>query len=252
MAQRISRAKQTHQGLAGAVPMPAEAERDRAPALGAARPLPDLQRGLRQQRRRRAGAGRAGGGSDPPRPRSPTRRCPTIPRSRGLLALMLLTDARRPARTDAGGELIPLAEQDRALLGPGRRSPRASPCSPGGRRAAPSASTSCRRRSPPCTTRPPAPRTPTGARSSPSTACSSGSPATRWSRSTARSRAAMVDGPRAGLALLDALDEPAEGHHRLARRPRPPAGAWPATPGPRSPSTSGRRAAPAASPSSAT
>jgi RNA polymerase sigma factor (sigma-70 family) len=33
----------------------------------------------------------------------------------GLLALMLLTDARRPARTDAGGELIPLEEQDRTL-----------------------------------------------------------------------------------------------------------------------------------------
>jgi RNA polymerase sigma factor (sigma-70 family) len=33
----------------------------------------------------------------------------------GLLALMLLTDARRPARTGPDGELIPLAEQDRAL-----------------------------------------------------------------------------------------------------------------------------------------
>jgi RNA polymerase sigma factor (sigma-70 family) len=33
----------------------------------------------------------------------------------GLLALMLLTDARRLARTGATGELIPLAEQDRAL-----------------------------------------------------------------------------------------------------------------------------------------
>jgi len=33
----------------------------------------------------------------------------------GLLALMLLTDARRPARTGPGGELIPLAEQDRTL-----------------------------------------------------------------------------------------------------------------------------------------
>jgi RNA polymerase sigma factor (sigma-70 family) len=32
----------------------------------------------------------------------------------GLLALMLLTDARRPARAGPGGELIPLAEQDRA------------------------------------------------------------------------------------------------------------------------------------------
>jgi predicted RNA polymerase sigma factor len=32
-----------------------------------------------------------------------------------LLALMLLIDARRPARTDAAGELVPLAEQDRSL-----------------------------------------------------------------------------------------------------------------------------------------
>src|SRR5207253_4495500 len=31
----------------------------------------------------------------------------------GLLALMLLTDARRPARTRPGGALVPLAEQDR-------------------------------------------------------------------------------------------------------------------------------------------
>jgi len=33
----------------------------------------------------------------------------------GLLALMLLTDARRPARTRPDGELVPLAEQDRSL-----------------------------------------------------------------------------------------------------------------------------------------
>jgi len=33
----------------------------------------------------------------------------------GLLALMLLTDARRPARTGPAGELVPLAEQDRSL-----------------------------------------------------------------------------------------------------------------------------------------
>jgi predicted RNA polymerase sigma factor len=33
----------------------------------------------------------------------------------GLLALMLLTDARRPARCGAEGELIPLTEQDRTL-----------------------------------------------------------------------------------------------------------------------------------------
>jgi len=33
----------------------------------------------------------------------------------GLLALMLLTDARRPARTRPDGALVPLAEQDRSL-----------------------------------------------------------------------------------------------------------------------------------------
>ena len=32
----------------------------------------------------------------------------------GLLALMLLTEARHPARTGPGGELVPLAEQDRS------------------------------------------------------------------------------------------------------------------------------------------
>ena len=40
---------------------------------------------------------------------------PDEPEVAGLLALMLLTEARRPARTDAHGELIPLAEQDRLL-----------------------------------------------------------------------------------------------------------------------------------------
>lgn len=38
---------------------------------------------------------------------------PGDPEVAGLLALMLLTDARRPARSGPGGELIPLAEQDR-------------------------------------------------------------------------------------------------------------------------------------------
>ncbi|HET9626781.1 MAG TPA: DUF6596 domain-containing protein [Kofleriaceae bacterium] len=38
---------------------------------------------------------------------------PDEPEVTGLLALMLLTDARRPARTGPAGELIPLDEQDR-------------------------------------------------------------------------------------------------------------------------------------------
>jgi len=50
---------------------------------------------------------------------------PAEPEAGGLLALMLLTEARRPARADERGELIPLEEQDRslwdqALIGEGR------------------------------------------------------------------------------------------------------------------------------------
>jgi RNA polymerase sigma factor (sigma-70 family) len=40
---------------------------------------------------------------------------PSDPEATGLLALMLLTEARRPARTDNRGELIPLEDQDRSL-----------------------------------------------------------------------------------------------------------------------------------------
>jgi len=40
---------------------------------------------------------------------------PREPEARGLLALMLLTDARRGARLDAAGEMVLLEEQDRSL-----------------------------------------------------------------------------------------------------------------------------------------
>jgi RNA polymerase sigma-70 factor, ECF subfamily len=40
---------------------------------------------------------------------------PHEPEVVGLLALMLLTDSRRPARVDADGEAVPLDEQDRGL-----------------------------------------------------------------------------------------------------------------------------------------
>ncbi|MFF9283241.1 RNA polymerase sigma factor [Streptomyces griseosporeus] len=39
---------------------------------------------------------------------------PDEPEVTGLLALMLLTESRRPARTDAAGALVPLPEQDRS------------------------------------------------------------------------------------------------------------------------------------------
>jgi predicted RNA polymerase sigma factor len=42
-----------------------------------------------------------------------TRSCPTTARFRGLLALLLLTDARRTTRTAADGRLLLLEEQDR-------------------------------------------------------------------------------------------------------------------------------------------
>ena len=51
---------------------------------------------------------------------------PDEPEVLGLLALMLLHDARRETRTGPGGELVLLDDQDRAALGPGpdRRGPR--------------------------------------------------------------------------------------------------------------------------------
>ncbi len=47
--------------------------------------------------------------------RAVQRRLPDDGEVAGLLALMLLTDARRAARTGPAGELIPLTEQDRSL-----------------------------------------------------------------------------------------------------------------------------------------
>jgi len=47
--------------------------------------------------------------------RAVRRALPEEPEVAGVLALMLLTEARRPARTDLRGKLIPLTEQDRDL-----------------------------------------------------------------------------------------------------------------------------------------
>src|SRR5262249_54285144 len=104
---------------------------------------------------------------------------PQDPEATGLLALMLLTDARRPARTRPGGELVPLAEQDRARWDR-RLITEGLTCSPARCARAGRASTRCRRPSRRCTTRPPATPRPTGRRSWPSTTGSNSSPATRW------------------------------------------------------------------------
>ncbi|EJL33886.1 putative RNA polymerase sigma factor containing a TPR repeat domain [Caulobacter sp. AP07] len=114
MAQRISRAKQSIR--ASGVPFEAPDAQERAGRLAsvlhvlylifnegyASSAGPDLQRAdLASEAIRLTRAVRA--------------LLPTDGEVAGLLALMLLTDARRAARTSADGDLIPLAEQDRGL-----------------------------------------------------------------------------------------------------------------------------------------
>ena len=113
---------------------------------------------------------------------------PDEPEVTGLLALMLLTESRRAARTDPDGGLVLLADQDRARwdrradrrgAGPGPAVPAPQPAG---------ARTRSRRRSTPSTATPPRRPTPTGGRSSPSTTSSwSSRPARSWS-CTGRSR----------------------------------------------------------------
>ena len=93
--------------------LPPPAERAGAAAGGPARALPDLQRGVRRVRRAAAAAGRPHRGGGPAGPAG-ARPVPDDGEVAGLLALMLLTEARRAARTDADGLLVPLAEQDRS------------------------------------------------------------------------------------------------------------------------------------------
>jgi RNA polymerase sigma factor (sigma-70 family) len=112
MAQRISRAKQTVKSAGARFGPPPEEERaDRLRVVlqvlylifnegYAASSGPDLQRAdLTTEAIRLA--------------RELRRLLPDDGEVAGLLALMLLTDARRPARTLPDGSLVPLAEQDR-------------------------------------------------------------------------------------------------------------------------------------------
>ncbi len=114
MAQRISRAKQSIK--ASGIPFSMPSEEDRAERLSAVLHVlylifsegytsssgPELYRtDLSAEAIRLT--------------RLVHRLLPNEPEVEGLLALMLLTDARRAARTGPGGELIPLDEQDRSL-----------------------------------------------------------------------------------------------------------------------------------------
>ncbi|HUP03243.1 MAG TPA: DUF6596 domain-containing protein [Bryobacteraceae bacterium] len=114
MAQRISRAKQSIRASGAPFRLPSPAERaERLPAVlhvlylifnegyasSAGKRLQRLD--LAQEAIRLA--------------RCAKDALPGHPEAAGLLALMLLTDARRAARTGPGEELIPLNKQDRAL-----------------------------------------------------------------------------------------------------------------------------------------
>ncbi len=139
---------------------------------------------------------------------------PGDPEVTGLLALMLLTDSRRTARARANGELIPLEEQDRALwdretidegvallaeaLGRGAVGEYQLQAAIAAEHA-------------------------TAARAEDTDwreilglygllERMTGNPMVALNRAIA---AAMVDGPQAGLSLLENLDERLGGHHRL-------------------------------------
>jgi predicted RNA polymerase sigma factor len=139
---------------------------------------------------------------------------PDVGEVTGLLALMLLTDARRRARTGPAGELVPLAEQDRSLWD----------------RAAIDEGTALVTAS--------LSRGAVGAYQLQAAVAALHDEAARaedtdWPQILAlygllkrmsdnpmvalnhAIAAAMVHGPRAGLALLSALDGPLAGHHRL-------------------------------------
>jgi RNA polymerase sigma factor (sigma-70 family) len=114
MAQRISRAKASIRGSGAPFSLPPEEERAERLAVVlhvlylvfnegyTASSGPDLQRtDLTREAIRLA--------------RDLHRLLPEDGEVSGLLALMLLTDARRPARALADGTLVPLADQDRSL-----------------------------------------------------------------------------------------------------------------------------------------
>ncbi|HEY0687678.1 MAG TPA: DUF6596 domain-containing protein [Kribbella sp.] len=113
MAQRISRAKRSIKQAGSSFEMPPEADRDAR--LGAV--LHVLYLIFNEGYTASSGADlhRAELTNEAIRlVRGVRRLLPDDGEVAGLLALMLLTDARRPARTDADGALVPLAEQDRS------------------------------------------------------------------------------------------------------------------------------------------
>jgi RNA polymerase sigma factor (sigma-70 family) len=139
---------------------------------------------------------------------------PDDPEVAGLLALMLLNEARRPARTGPDGELVPLAEQDRSRWDPALIAEgvtlvsEALPKGAVGEYQLQAAIAAVHDE----------------AETADETDWPqilalyglleqmTGNPMVTLNRAVA---AAMVDGPAAGLALLEGLGERLAGHHRL-------------------------------------
>ena len=132
----------------------------------------------------------------------------------GLLALMLLIDARSAARTDAAGELVPLAEQDRAAWDRAQIAEglalvdRALEQGAVGEYQLQAAIAAVHDRAPYADdTDWPQILALYGLLER-----MTGNPVVTLNRAVA---AAMADGPAAGLALLDGIDERMAGHYRL-------------------------------------
>jgi RNA polymerase sigma factor (sigma-70 family) len=132
----------------------------------------------------------------------------------GLLALMLLTDARRDGRTGSSGELIPLAEQDRSrwdkdLIAEGLAlAVDAFGRPPLGEYQLQAAIAALHDE----VDKPEDTDWPQVLALYGLLEQLSGNPMVTLNRAIA---AAMVDGPEAGLAMLEPLDEPLAGHYRL-------------------------------------
>ena len=139
---------------------------------------------------------------------------PDDPEIEGLLGLMLLSDARRPARVTSSGELIPLSRQDRsqwdrALLSEGLRHATAALApGPPGEYGLQAAIQALHAEAPSDEATRWADIAALYARLERLT----GNPVVRLNRAVAVAR---VDGPRSGLALLAELDDKLPDHHRL-------------------------------------
>ena len=146
---------------------------------------------------------------------------PDQPEAIGLLALMLLSESRRPARVGPRGELVRLVDQDRALwnralIDEGQRLVPDLPRSGTGQvrtRSRPPSTpfTATRRRR----------RGLTGGRSCSCTTSCKASRRVRWSRSTVLSRSRKSHGPHAALTIVERAG--LRSLLSLSRNPRRPA-----------------------------